>query len=124
MLVVPLATGSTSRDAGQSDSETGISYTEDGENSYNDRLFIMPESLSIDVQLRPQIRHRGIYEAMLYTAETTITGTFAPQDLEALKLADSERLQWDEARIEVYVLDNRGIIDASDLDWNGVSLPF
>lgn len=124
VLVVPLATGSTSRDAGQSDSETGISYTEDGENSYNDRLFIMPESLSIDVELRPQIRHRGIYEAMLYTAKTTITGTFAPQDLEALKLADSERLQWDEARIEVYVLDNRGIIDASDFDWNGVSLPF
>lgn len=124
VLVVPLATGSAGRDVTSSDMDTGITYSEDGESSENDRLFIMPESLSIDVALRPQIRRRGIYEAMLYTAETTISGTFAPRDLEALRITDNGQLQWDEARFEVYLFDNRGIIDAGDLDWNGVSLPF
>ncbi len=124
VLVVPLATGSAGRDVTSPDTDTGITYGEDGESPEHDRLFIMPASLSIEVELRPQIRRRGIYETMLYTAETTISGTFAPPDLEALRIADNGRLQWDEARFEVYIFDNRGIIDAGNLDWNGVSLPF
>ena len=56
VLVVPIAADSTSLDAGRLDSETGISYAEDGASSDNDRLFIMPESLSIETELRPQIR--------------------------------------------------------------------
>ncbi len=124
VLVVPLATDSANRDVTSSDMETGITYAEADESPIIDRLFIMPESLSIDVALRPQVRRRGIYEVMLYTAEATISGTFAPPDLEALGIADDGRWQWDKPRIEVYVYDNRGIIDAGDLDWNGASLPF
>ncbi len=124
VLVVPLASGSTGRDVTSSDTETGITYADDGGSSRIDRLFIMPESLSIDVELRPQVRRRGIYETLLYTAEATISGAFAPPDLEALGIGDTGRWQWDEARIEVYVFNTRGIVDASDLDWNGVSLPF
>ena len=124
VLVVPFTVDFMDPSAGPLDTETGITYFEFGENAENNRLFIMPESLSIDTDLRPQIRRRGIYEAMLYTAETTISGAFAPQDLEALRNADRGQLLWNEARIEVYVFNNRGIVDASDLDWNGVSLPF
>jgi inner membrane protein len=124
VLVVPLTMGPTNRDVTSSDMDTGITYADDGGGSKIDRLFITPESLSIDVELRPQVRRRGIYETLLYTAEATISGAFAPPDLEALGIGDNGRWQWDEARIEVYVFDNRGIIDASNLDWNGVLLPF
>ncbi len=124
VLVVPFTVDFMNPNAGPLDTETGITYAEDGEYSDNDRLFIMPDSLSIDTELHPQIRRRGIYETVLYTAETTISGAFAPQDLEAIRNADRGNLLWNEARIEVYVFNRRGIINASDIDWNGVSLPF
>lgn len=124
VLVVPLTGGAKDRVQPSSETETGITYAPDKRSNDHDRLFILPESLSIDTDLRPQIRRRGIYQVMTYTAETRISGTFAPWHLETFESGNEGLLLWDEARIEVYVLDNRGIANASDLNWNGAWLPF
>lgn len=124
VLVVPLAAGGMGRDAGSPDSETGISYAEDSASFESDHLFIMPESLSIDAELDPQIRRRGIYETVLYTARTRVSGSFARPNLEELGFEDTGRIRWDKARFEVFLTDIRGIIKASDLDWNGIAMPF
>jgi len=124
VLVVPLARGSTGSDDASLDSETGITYVEDRLSLYQNRLFILPESLSIDTELRPQIRRRGIYETVLYTAETSVSGNFARPNLADLGIEDVGRIQWGKARLAVFVADIRGITEASDLDWKGTSIPF
>lgn len=124
VLVVPLASGSSGRDVTSSDTQTGITYAEDGKKFYAENLFIMPESLSIDTELDPQIRRRGIYETVLYTAVTSVSGRFARPNLEELGIEDAGRIQWNKARFEVFIADIRGIIEASDLDWNGTAMQF
>jgi len=124
VLVVPLSGGSTGGDGTSPDTETGISYAEDGTIFYDNHLFIMPESLSIDAELRPQIRRRGIYETVLYTAANTVSGSFAQPNLDEIGIGSDRHVQWSNARIEAYVTDIRGITEASELDWNGTSIPF
>src|SRR4030042_1491718 len=43
---------------------------------YVDCLHIMPETLQAEVDLNPEIRYRGIYEAFLYQAVIKLKGNF------------------------------------------------
>jgi inner membrane protein len=82
----------------------------------------LPEQLRIRGELDPSIRHRGIYEAVVYGARLEIAGRFAIPDAAALGLAP-ERLVWDRAYLALGVDDLRGARGAVTLDWNGTSVP-
>jgi len=70
-------------------------------------LTVLPESLEIVASLDPQIRYRGIYEAVLYSSETTLKGTFQiPSDSD---IDLHQQLFLDQAIIHLGITDLSGI---------------
>lgn len=89
---------------------------------YSDCLHIMPETLQAEVDLTPEIRYRGIYEAVLYQAVIKLKGTFILPELEKYGLLP-EHLILKEAFITVGITDLRGIKNVITLNWGGEKLP-
>jgi inner membrane protein len=77
----------------------------------------LPEDLHIEVQVRPERRSRGIFEAILYRTQLTVTGTFK-RPVFGTDLA-SENIQWKDARLAVGLSDLRGVRSAGPLLWQG-----
>jgi inner membrane protein len=67
---------------------------------------ILPEQLEIKGEIRPEIRHRGIYKAAIYDSHLDFTGEFIIPDSSAIK---NSRIQWKEAYYTLGITDNRGI---------------
>jgi inner membrane protein len=88
---------------------------------YMDFLQIMPETLQAEVDLTPEIRYRGIYEAVLYQAAIKLKGIFILPKLEKYDLSP-EHLILKEAFITVGISDLRGIKNTIILNWGGEKL--
>jgi inner membrane protein len=71
---------------------------------YSDCLHIMPETLQAEVDLNPEIRYRGIYEAVLYQAHIKLKGSFILPKLEKYDLSP-EHLILKEAFVTVGITD-------------------
>jgi len=82
----------------------------------------LPEELTIDGEVDPSKRHRGIYEAVVYTTHLKISGRFAAPDLKPLGLAP-DALQWNRAWIAFGISDLRGTRETLKLAWDSQSLP-
>ncbi len=78
----------------------------------------LPEKLSINGKLQPEIRKRGIYEVAVYNSQLQLSGAFAPPDLAALNIPAASML-WNEAYLAVGVTDMRGIGNQVQVLWNG-----
>jgi inner membrane protein len=67
---------------------------------------ILPEQLEIKGKIDPEIRHRGIYKAVVYNSNFEFTGDFLIPDL-----PDSHdyEILWKEAYYTLGITDNRGI---------------
>lgn len=83
----------------------------------------LPESLSIEGQLRCETKYRGIYKVPVYTANLDISGTFARPDLSRLDI-DGVTALWDRAYLAFQVSDSRAIMNQVSIDWNGKKTPF
>lgn len=88
------------------------------------RFYLLPEALEITADAASSVRRRGIYEVPLYTLRSRFSGSFAGPDPEALGIGPDDRVLWDKARIEVYVADLSGSLNAISLDWAGRQVPF
>ncbi|HSB36483.1 MAG TPA: cell envelope integrity protein CreD, partial [Thermoanaerobaculia bacterium] len=78
--------------------------------------FFLPSALKVDGTLATERRRRGLFEAVLYRAQLTLSGTFAPPDLKALGIRPEDVL-WEKATLSAGVSDARGVKDASRLLW-------
>lgn len=89
------------------------SYYQDEEDrlKYDIRhLHVLPRSLSVEGTIDPEIRYRGIYEAVLYNTELEISGDFTIPSL-AQSSVEPENVMWDKAVFSVGITDMRGIQD-------------
>jgi inner membrane protein len=84
--------------------------------------YFLPQTLNITGDVRTQMLHRGIYNAAVFRAQTTLAGKFAPPDFGALKI-DLKDVQWKDAFVTIAVNDLRGTREALNLDWGGVKHP-
>jgi len=82
----------------------------------------LPEELTVEGDLDPSKRHRGIYEAVVYTSHLKLSGRFAATDLKPLGIT-SDALQWSRAFISFGISDLCGTREALKLAWDGQSLP-
>jgi inner membrane protein len=48
--------------------------------------YFLPEALNISGNVQTQMLHRGIYDAVVYRAQTTLSGKFVPPDFGPLKI--------------------------------------
>jgi inner membrane protein len=69
--------------------------------------YFLPESLAVDGTVEPEVRHRGIYDAVVYTSKLGLTGWFQP-DFAAAGIA-AEQVDWGKARVLFGVSDLHGV---------------
>jgi inner membrane protein len=82
------------------------------------RLYVLPDSLRIDVDLRPEMRYRGIHKVPIYSSTLRFSGTFAaPAD--AIRKVDGAKVDWEKLYIAVGVSDPRAISKSPQIDIGG-----
>ena len=85
--------------------------------------FFLPETLNITGTVEPEIRYRGIYQTILYTADLTISGTFPGADFSNWSI-EEDAIRWQEAFIAFGITDMRGIKDEVLLNWSDTTVAF
>jgi inner membrane protein len=79
--------------------------------------YFLPETLRVDGSVEPEVRHRGIYEAVVYSTTLRLAGHFQP-DLAAAGI-EAERIDWPRAHVLFGVSDLRGVRSVSPLQLAG-----
>lgn len=85
-------------------------------------FYALPENLVIDTALAPEVRYRGIFRTVVYTAALKLSGNFAPLDLAALGIS-ADDVQWEKAQLALGVTDLRGVEGEPKLSWDGAETP-
>lgn len=87
----------------------------------------LPDKLDIEGSVRPEQRHRGIYNVMLYNTRLKLKGRFPKPDMEKLTIgtqnAGADQPQWDKAFLSLGITDMKGIKDSIRFQVNGATLP-
>src|SRR4051812_23122444 len=69
--------------------------------------YFLPERLAVTGTVDPEVRHRGIYETVVYSSKLHLVGDFRPNF--AASAIEAERIDWDKARIHFGVSDQHGL---------------
>jgi inner membrane protein len=75
--------------------------------------YFLPETLTAGGPVESEVRHRGIYDVVVYTTRLRLTGHFRP-DFAAAGIA-ADRIDWQKARVFLSVSDLRGVRSVSPL---------
>lgn len=81
------------------------------------RLFL-PADLLFEAKLDPQVRHRGIYEYVVYTSSVEVSGTFRLPEPAAFG-ENVVRIAWDSAWLALGITDLRAITGVNTLTFDG-----
>src|SRR5216110_1929511 len=84
--------------------------------------YFLPETLNVSGNVETQMLHRGIYNAVVYRAQTNLSGKFAPPDFGPLKI-DLKDVQLKDVFVTIALNDLRGTREAIVLDWGGTKRP-
>jgi inner membrane protein len=71
-------------------------------------LHLLPERLEIGAEIAPELRHKSIYEVLLYGSRIRLSARFEAADLAARGVPPAAVL-WDEASLVLGVGDSRGV---------------
>lgn len=69
--------------------------------------YFLPETLNVDGTVDPEVRHRGIYDTVVFTTKLHLMGVFQP-DFAAAGIV-AERVDWEKARVLFGVSDLHGL---------------
>lgn len=86
-------------------------------------LNVLPQKLVHDGDMEPEIRSRGIFEAVVYKTKIRGQGTFQLPDFAYLNVKPAG-IQWNKAYIAMGITDTRGIAEQASLQWNGSAISF
>jgi inner membrane protein len=83
----------------------------DGETQFHLKyLHILPETLSITGEIKPQVLYRSLFETVVYNARLRFKGNFKIPSSAQLNI-DSDNILWDRAYVALGITDMRGIED-------------
>lgn len=83
----------------------------------------LPNDLSIEGEVVPEIRYRGLYKVVLYNSTLKISGNFPQPSFKEWGIP-KENIKWNEARISMGITDMRGIQETIEIDWNSENFVF
>ena len=69
--------------------------------------YFLPETLAVNGTVEPELRHRGIYDTVVYSTKLKLAGHFKP-DFAAAGI-DADRIDWGKTRVLFGVSDLHGI---------------
>lgn len=81
-------------------------------------LHLLPDIVDIKSHITPEIRYRGIYEAVLYNTVLSLDGSFPSAVLEEMQIS-SDDVVWSGAFISLGITDMRGIKERIDATFDG-----
>lgn len=81
-------------------------------------IYVLPETLTYETTLVPEVRTRGIFRSVVYQSVVTVSGAFSAEDI---RRATSFRRN---AVFSVLITDTRGIEGEVPLEWNGGTFTF
>lgn len=79
--------------------------------------YFLPEVLEISGFISPEIRYRGIYQAIVYESELAIQGVFLQPDFASLNIA-SHNVLWEDAFLSIGITDMAGVQESIQVSWN------
>jgi inner membrane protein len=79
---------------------------------------VLPEDLKIDANLQGKKRKRSLYEALVYTADLKLSGSFKRPDISNLS-NHIDKIHWDKAWFSLGISDTQAINKVSHLNWKG-----
>lgn len=85
------------------------------------KAYFLPSSLTINGQVVPEIRKRGIFEAVVYNSSLAIDAEFVTPDLQKLAILE-EKVKWHEAYLALGINDVKGINNSPVIDFGGHQL--
>ncbi len=80
-------------------------------------LHILPETLDITGEMKPEVRYRSLFEAVLYNIKLKFSGAFKLPLASQLNM-DSNNILWDKAYLSIGITDLRGIQDKIVISFN------
>ena len=83
---------------------------------YTNMIYLLPDSLNIQGAMQPEVRYRGIYEILLFTADLGFSGKFNLTNLGSLDLKDG-LIKYDQAILEFGISDLKGLNNRMVLEW-------
>ena len=89
--------------------------------TWTEYFHMLPDTVEIQSDIAPDVRYRGIYEAVLYHTNLTLKGTFPEAPVKDLRIPP-EDIQWAGAFISLGVSDMRGITDRIGASFGGKAL--
>lgn len=81
-------------------------------------LLVTPSKLTINGELIPEVRSRGIYDVPLYSSKLDIQAEFNSRNLDELK-ANSDLFAWDRSQVVMLVPNLRGLKEQLKVSFNG-----
>lgn len=85
-------------------------------------LHIAPSEAKATVRLTPELRKRGLFHSVVYTADVQLSGAFVmPPEVIA---PDGAALLWPEAFVVLTASDLRALKSTASLSWSGRALPW
>jgi inner membrane protein len=78
--------------------------------------YFLPSSLTARSTINPEIKHRGIYQVMLYNAALSLSGRFDEIRLDALSVPEADVI-WNEAFLRIQVSDTKGLSEEMRVTW-------
>src|SRR6478609_3701441 len=86
--------------------QKGIQIEEISESVH--QAYFLPEELSIDSKVSPQMLHRGIFDAVVYDSKINLKAKFRDLNFEKWNIPD-QQIHWKEAKVVSGMTDLRGI---------------
>jgi inner membrane protein len=84
-------------------------------------LHALPEEVSWQARIEPEIRYRGLFEVVVYEARLTVAGVFERPSIEPRA---GDRVLWDQAALVLGVPDVRGLQHRAGLRWGDREVEF
>jgi inner membrane protein len=86
-----------------------LSYINPSKKDEIQTVYILPEDLTINSQVNPEILHRGIFDAVVYNTNIRIQGKFSELELKKSGILP-ENILWDKVKIIAGVSDFKGLV--------------
>jgi len=81
----------------------------------------LPESLVVSATIQPEVRHRGMYEVVLYSSRIQFRGTFAAPAFAQLGIP-AEDILWDKAFLTLGISDLKGVKEGISIQFDDQTL--
>jgi inner membrane protein len=90
-----------------------------GTHQHREYLHIAADRLSVTAEIQPETRQRGLFHAVVFSAEAKLNGQFLVPPDALTELPELQRVLWSEAYILLGATDLRALKNDAALDWGG-----